>query len=269
MSFRCIRSISPIARFSYSRSISTTSPTRLAQLTRPTRFAPTSASSLTHRCNMSTSSTLPALQSPPSLPEGTSPKLHLYTQGTPNGFKPSIYLEELIETYGAEKVGYDFAALSFQEADQKKPEFLKINPNGRIPALVDDNFTDPVTNAGMAVFESASILLWLAENYDTDSKFWFEDKLLRSKALSWIFFAHGGVGPMQGESFELVPVMYARGRKAEWRWKQDWKAVNGDKGHGLLVRLHSRTQRDRQWAQPAFSLLGDPSSPVGDERNIS
>jgi len=123
----------------------------------------------------------------------------LYTQGTPNGFKPSIYLEELIETYGAEKVGYDYSTLSFQEADQKKPEFLKINPNGRIPALVDENFKDPVTGGGHGVFESASILLWLAEKYDSESKFWFEDPLLRSKALSWIFFAHGGVGPMQGE----------------------------------------------------------------------
>lgn len=53
---------------------------------------------------------------------------------------------------------------------------------------------------GHNVFETASILLWLSENYDPEHKFSFADAKLRSKALSWIFFAHGGVGPMQGQA---------------------------------------------------------------------
>ena len=149
-----------------------------------------------------TMSTLPAPQLPESLKDiKTDPKLHLYTVGTPNGHKVSILLEELLKAYPNEpSLYYDFRALSFKENDQKKPEFLKINPNGRIPALVDDSVTDPKTGSGIAVFESASILLWLVEKYDKELKFWFDDPILRSKALSWIFFAHGGVGPMQGQA---------------------------------------------------------------------
>ncbi|CCO28633.1 glutathione S-transferase [Rhizoctonia solani AG-1 IB] len=78
----------------------------------------------------------------------------LYTVGTPNGFKASIILEELKAAYGLE---YAVQKIDFQKNEQKEPWFLKINPNGRIPALVDrsrDNF---------AVFESAAILLYLAQ----------------------------------------------------------------------------------------------------------
>ncbi|WWC64382.1 uncharacterized protein I303_106992 [Kwoniella dejecticola CBS 10117] len=123
------------------------------------------------------------------------PKLHLYTVGTPNGFKPSILLEELHAAYPEDKrLVYDFVPIRFSEKDQKKPEFLKINPNGRIPALIDDNA------GGHNVWESASILLWLIDQYDPEHKFTFTDPKLKSVILSWIFFAHGGVGPMQGQA---------------------------------------------------------------------
>ena len=71
------------------------------------------------------------------------------------------------------------------------PIFLDINPNGRIPALVDDNIKTP-DGKGHQVFESASIMLWLVENYDQEYKFWFKDPVERSQALSWIYFIHGG-----------------------------------------------------------------------------
>lgn len=145
--------------------------------------------------NMSASSVpvspIPSPRRPESFPpEATTitPKLHLFTAATPNGYKPSILLEELRAAYpGNPEIAYDFTQLRFDHTDQKKPEFLKINPNGRIPALVDDN-----VEGGHNVFESASILLWLVERYDKDYKFWFKDPLERSQALSWIFFAHGG-----------------------------------------------------------------------------
>lgn len=143
-----------------------------------------------------TMSSLPAFQRSEALANSSAPaKLHLYTVGTPNGHKPSILLEELLLAYPDLKDGalsYDFSQLSFSNTDQKKPEFLAINPNGRIPALVDDNVTDPATGKGLAVWESASILLWLVENYDKEFKFHFQDPILKSKLLSWIFFAHGG-----------------------------------------------------------------------------
>lgn len=107
---------------------------------------------------------LPAAQLPESAAGSTAPaKLHLYTAGTPNGYKPSILLEELRLAYPDLKDGalsYDFTTLSFANKEQKDPEYLKINPNGRIPALVDDNA------GGHNVFESASILIWLVEVSD-------------------------------------------------------------------------------------------------------
>ncbi|WWC71822.1 uncharacterized protein I206_105781 [Kwoniella pini CBS 10737] len=122
-------------------------------------------------------------------------KLHLYTVGTPNGIKASILLEELHKEYPENKqLIYDFIPIRFSEKDQKKPEFLKINPNGRIPALIDDNFK------GHNIWESASILIWLIDQYDKDFKFTFQDPKLKSDIFSWIFFAHGGVGPMQGQA---------------------------------------------------------------------
>lgn len=138
---------------------------------------------------------LPAAQLPESFAahagaDAPTPKLHLYTAATPNGYKPSILLEELHEAYPASaELVYDFISLSFSEVDQKKPEFLAINPNGRIPGLVDDNFG---VEGGHKVWESASILLWLVERYDKEGKFTFDSPELKSEVLSWIFFAHGG-----------------------------------------------------------------------------
>lgn len=80
--------------------------------------------------------------------------------------------------------------------------FLKICPNGRIPAITDPNKGE---GDGFHVFETAAIILYLQEQYDPDNVFGFDanDKdaaLLRSEALQWIFFIHGGIGPMQGQA---------------------------------------------------------------------
>jgi len=118
----------------------------------------------------------------------------LYTASTPNGHKTSIFLEELKAAYGLE---YGHQKINFATLEQKEPWFLKINPNGRIPALVDHS------RQNFPVFETAAILLYLAQHYDTDHKFSFDPVTqadFYSEALQWIFFAHGGVGPMQGQS---------------------------------------------------------------------
>lgn len=115
-----------------------------------------------HKRNMSESKPFPSPQLPESLSSLSptpSPKIHLYTAGTPNGFKVSILLEELLLAYpNNSEVQYDFYALSFANKDQKSDRFLKINPNGRIPALVDDNI-----KGGHNVFESVSCMIWLVE----------------------------------------------------------------------------------------------------------
>ena len=125
----------------------------------------------------------------------------LYTAQTPNGQKVSNFTEELKDAYPGEfKVEYH--PISFSKNEQKSDWFLRINPNGRIPALVDPNRND------FAVFETASILLYLQEHYDPKNIFSWpnegEGKDRRSEALSWIFWVHGGLGPMQGQANHFV-----------------------------------------------------------------
>lgn len=125
----------------------------------------------------------------------------LYSLGTPNGHKVSTYLEELRAAYGLD---YDVYKIDFGKTEQKEPWFIKINPNGRIPAIVDRSRGGP---DGFSVFESAAILLYLAQHYDKEHRFWFkpdEQPDDYSEMLQWIFFAHGGVGPMQGQANHFV-----------------------------------------------------------------
>lgn len=127
--------------------------------------------------------------------------IDLYTAATPNGHKVSIALEEL-------GLPYQLHELSFDLQQQKAPEFLKINPNGRIPAIVDRD------NDNFAVFESGAILYYLAEK---TGKLLPADAKGRSVALQWLMFQMGGVGPMQGQANvfyryfpEKIPAAIAR-----------------------------------------------------------
>lgn len=110
--------------------------------------------------------------------------IELYTAGTPNGYKISIALEEM-------GLPYEYHALDLMAADQKKPEYLAINPNGRIPAIVDKD------NDDFAVFESGAILIYLAEK---SGKFLPTDPKKKSQVLQWLMFQMGGVGPMMGQA---------------------------------------------------------------------
>ncbi|SDP24682.1 glutathione S-transferase family protein [Pseudomonas jinjuensis] len=110
--------------------------------------------------------------------------IDLYTAATPNGHKASIALEEL-------GLPYEVHALSFDRREQKSPEFLRINPNGRIPAVVDRD------NGDFAVFESGAILIYLAEK---TGRLMPLDSKGRSTVIQWLMFQMGGVGPMQGQA---------------------------------------------------------------------
>ncbi|EIW80938.1 glutathione S-transferase [Coniophora puteana RWD-64-598 SS2] len=143
----------------------------------------------------------------------SSKPLLLYTAPTPNGKKVSVYLEELKAIYG-DKVAYDVQKIDISKNTQKEPWFIKLNPNGRIPVLVDRARGD------FPVFETAAILLYLAQHYDTEKKFVFDAATQPndwSEMLQWMFFAHGGVGPMQGQAnhfnrFAPEDIPYAKKR---------------------------------------------------------
>lgn len=110
--------------------------------------------------------------------------IELYTAATPNGFKISIALEEMGLKYKVHSL--DLAAL-----DQKKPEFLAINPNGRIPAIIDRD------NDDFVVFETGAILMYLAEK---TGKFIPEDPKGYYQVIQWLMFQMSGVGPMMGQA---------------------------------------------------------------------
>lgn len=107
--------------------------------------------------------------------------LKLYTAGTPNGWKASIALEEL-------GLPYEVHAIDLGKLVQKEPWFLELNPNGRIPVLVDDGFP---------IFESGAILMWLAEK---TGQLMPTEPQARSKVIQWLMFQMGGVGPMMGQA---------------------------------------------------------------------
>lgn len=112
----------------------------------------------------------------------------LYTAATPNGIKVSILLEEL-------GVDYKVQTLDFSCNEQKEPWFLDINPNGRIPALVDHEAGD------FPVFESGAILHYLAQKHQ---QFLPSDPKKHSEVMQWLMFQMGGVGPMQGQANHFV-----------------------------------------------------------------
>jgi glutathione S-transferase/GST-like protein len=110
--------------------------------------------------------------------------IDLYTAATPNGHKVSIALEEL-------GLPYSLRVLDLSANEQKEPWFLAINPNGRIPAIVDHDEGD------FAVFESGAILIYLAEK---TGRLMPQAVKGRSRVLQWLMFQMGGIGPMMGQA---------------------------------------------------------------------
>lgn len=110
--------------------------------------------------------------------------IHLYTSPTPNGWKASVCLEEL-------ELPYEVHPVDIMSGDQHKPEFRKLNPNGKIPVIVDSD------NDDFTVFESGAILIYLAEK---TGRLMPSDVKGRSRVLQWLMFQIGGIGPMMGQA---------------------------------------------------------------------
>ena len=110
--------------------------------------------------------------------------IELYTAPTPNGHKVSCTLEAM-------ELEYTAILVNLSEGDQHKPNFLKISPNGRIPAIIDKS------NNNLHMFESGAIMIYLAEK---TGKLISDDPSKKAKTLEWLMFQMGGVGPMMGQA---------------------------------------------------------------------
>lgn len=127
--------------------------------------------------------------------------IDLYTAGTPNGRKVSVMLEEI-------ELPYKLIHVHLSKLEQKEEWFLEINPNGRIPAIVDHD------NGGFTLFESGAILIYLAEK---TGKLLPPDIKGRSTVIQWLMFQMSAIGPMQGQAhvfYRYAPekIDYAIGR---------------------------------------------------------
>ncbi|MDH6240781.1 GST-like protein [Polynucleobacter sphagniphilus] len=124
------------------------------------------------------------------LPVGRHP-LQLYSMGTPNGVKVTIMLEELL-ALGHSGAEYDAWLIKISDGDQFGSDFVNINPNSKIPALLDHSVSPP-----LRVFESGSILLYLAEKFDA---FLPKDLAGRTETMNWLFWQMGSA-PYLGGGF--------------------------------------------------------------------
>jgi GST-like protein len=136
--------------------------------------------------------------------------IDLYTWSTPNGRKVSIMLEEC-------GLPYEVHPIDITKDQQFQPEFLKISPNNKIPAIVDrDN--------GWSVFESGAILIYLAEK---TGRMMPSDPRLRVQTLEWLMFQMGGVGPMLGQAHHFLRFNPGKAPYSEKRYGDEAKRLYG------------------------------------------
>lgn len=136
--------------------------------------------------------------------------IHLYTWSTPNGRKVSIALEEL-------GLAYDVHPIDIGKDEQFAPDFLKISPNNKIPAILDDE-TD------QALFESGAILLYLAKK---TGRLLPEDEAGRWSVMQWLMWQMGGQGPMLGQAHHFLRFNAGKAPYAEERYHNEAKRLYG------------------------------------------
>ena len=136
--------------------------------------------------------------------------IDLYTWSTPNGRKVSIMLEEV-------GLPYRVHSINITKDEQHAPDFLKISPNNRIPAIVDqDN--------GMALFESGAILMYLA---DKTGKLWPQVGDAKWRVVEWLMWQMGGAGPMLGQVHHFVKYNKGKSQYAEERYSNEAQRLYG------------------------------------------
>ena len=155
--------------------------------------------------------------------------IDLYTAPTPNGWKVSCALEEM-------QIPYNVVTVNLLAGDQKRAEYAKLNPNGRIPTIVDHD------NEDFVVFESGAILMYLAEK---SGKLLPQDTKKRSQVIQWLMFQMGGVGPMMGQANVFFRYFPEKIQPAIDRYQKEAKR--------LLTVLNDRLA-DREFLVDEFSI---------------
>lgn len=155
--------------------------------------------------------------------------IDLYTSGTPNGWKASVTLEEL-------ELPYTVHAIDLGKGDQKTESFLAMNPNGRIPVIVDPDEADFV------VFETGAIMVYLAEK---TGRLLPADVKGRSKVIQWLMFQMGGIGPMMGQANVFFRYFPEKIQPAIDRYQHETRR---------LLEVLDRRLGESEWLADDFSI---------------
>lgn len=155
--------------------------------------------------------------------------IDLYTAPTPNGWKISCALEEM-------ELPYNTITVNLLAGDQKREDYLALNPNGRIPTIVDHD------NDDFVVFESGAILLYLAEK---TGKLLPEDARQRSQVIQWLMFQMSGIGPMMGQANVFFRYFPEKIQPAIDRYQNECKR---------LFTVLDKHLNDREYIVDAFSI---------------
>mgnify|MGYP003304790786 CR=1 FL=1 len=155
--------------------------------------------------------------------------IELYTAPTPNGHKVSCTLEAM-------ELEYTAILVNLSEGDQHKPNFLKISPNGRIPAIIDKS------NNNLHMFESGAIMIYLAEK---TGKLISDDPSKKAKTLEWLMFQMGGLGPMQGQANVFGRYFEEKIPSAISRYRNECRR---------LYSVLDKHLEDREWICDEYSI---------------
>ena len=155
--------------------------------------------------------------------------IDFYTAPTPNGHKVSCTLEAM-------ELEYETHVVNLMENEQKKPEFLAISPNGRIPAIVDRDVDN------LPIFESGAIMIYLAEK---TGKLMPTDLNEKAKVLEWLMFQMGGIGPMMGQANVFYRYFPEKIQPAIERYQNESRR---------LLEVLDTALRDKEWLADDYSI---------------
>ncbi|WP_370399300.1 glutathione S-transferase family protein [Sulfitobacter sp. JB4-11] len=161
-------------------------------------------------------------------------KLQLYSFPTPNGVKASIALEEM-------KIPYEAHLVTLADADVKSPEFLSLNPNNKIPAIVDPDGPD---GTPIGLFESGAILIYLAEKSGT---LMGNTPAEKAKIIQWLMFQMGGIGPMFGQMG-----FFYKFAGSEWEDKRPQQRYLDEAGR--LLAVLEKELHGKEWIAGDYSI---------------